>query len=154
MTAEALARVRRYVAMRDAQSLGRTDDQVHGIHVGTEWEAELSLSDLRAVLAMVPHELDAQTTKYLAIQTLRSAGWTCTAPVDPGAAIPEVDVGQVWRSPKPRTQDREIVELCDAWGWPGLRYRTGATGSLTRLRLVAWRAWVQKSGARPVEVTP
>ena len=49
-----LERLRRYVAMRDARPMTGIGDTIHAIHTGSEWEAELSLDDLRAVLAMVP----------------------------------------------------------------------------------------------------
>jgi hypothetical protein len=43
-------RVARYVQMRDEKPLRGMDDDIHGLHSGTEWEAALSLSDLRALL--------------------------------------------------------------------------------------------------------
>lgn len=47
----ALARVAQYVEMRDAKPLRQVDDQIHGIHTGTEWEAVLFLSDVRQLLS-------------------------------------------------------------------------------------------------------
>ncbi len=42
--------VRRYLAARDAKPMHGTDpDVIHTIHTGTEWEAELRVSDLRAL---------------------------------------------------------------------------------------------------------
>lgn len=50
--------VRRYLAARDAKPMRGTDAEViHAIHVGTEWEAELRVSDLRA-LAQQPAAVD------------------------------------------------------------------------------------------------
>jgi hypothetical protein len=48
--AERLERIQRYVAMRKAKPLRQMDDTIHGIHFGTEWGAELRLSDLAALL--------------------------------------------------------------------------------------------------------
>lgn len=48
---EELERVKRYIDMRDAKPLRQIDDSIHGIHMGTEWEAELTLADLRAVVS-------------------------------------------------------------------------------------------------------
>jgi hypothetical protein len=50
-SAEAVGRVRRYVEMRAAKPLRGVGECIHGVHTGTEWEAELLLSDLRALLA-------------------------------------------------------------------------------------------------------
>jgi hypothetical protein len=46
----ALDRVRRYVEMRDQKPFSGLSDLIHGIHTGTEWEAELMLSDLRVIV--------------------------------------------------------------------------------------------------------
>ena len=46
-------RVRHYVRMRDARPV-RLDDEIHGIHKGTEWEASLYLADLRAMVSAAP----------------------------------------------------------------------------------------------------
>ena len=43
-------RVARYVQMRDEKPLRNQDDLITRLHTGTEWEAELTLSDLRALL--------------------------------------------------------------------------------------------------------
>jgi hypothetical protein len=48
---KAIERVARYVAMRDAKPLRHADDIIHAIHTGSEWEAELTLSDLREITA-------------------------------------------------------------------------------------------------------
>lgn len=53
---EAAGRIERYVAMRDAKPLNNLDDLIHGIHTGTEWAAELRLSDLRASLSLARRE--------------------------------------------------------------------------------------------------
>ena len=50
--------VRRYLAARDAKPIrGMDPDVIHAIHTGTEWEAELRMSDLRA-LAQQPAAVD------------------------------------------------------------------------------------------------
>ena len=46
----ALERIRRYVAMRAEMPLRNMDDSIHGVHTGTQWEAELRLSDVAALL--------------------------------------------------------------------------------------------------------
>lgn len=47
----ALARLRRYVEVRTtAKPIAGLCDTVHGVHTGTEWEAEVRLSDLAAVV--------------------------------------------------------------------------------------------------------
>ncbi len=140
----ALARVRAFLDF-----IG--DDSEDWI-AGPEGE-NLFASDLRAVLAMVPAPLDAQTTKYLALHTLRSAGWTCTPPSDPAAPIPAPAVGQVWRSGKRGGPTRQVIELFEKWGHPAVRYAT-RNGEVAWLRLTAFRAWAARSGARPDEVTP
>jgi hypothetical protein len=56
-----LARVAHYVAMRDAAPLRQVGDSVHGIHTGTQWEAELRLSDLRVVVAEIARLREALT---------------------------------------------------------------------------------------------
>ena len=48
---EQLERLRHYLAMREARPLSGLSGMVHGIHSGTEWEAELHLSDIVAVCA-------------------------------------------------------------------------------------------------------
>lgn len=42
-------RIMRYVAMREAMPMRQSGDVIHAIHAGTEWEAELRLSDLAAL---------------------------------------------------------------------------------------------------------
>ena len=51
ITDGAVGRVRRYVEMRAAKPLRGVGECIHRVHTGTEWEAELLLSDLRALLA-------------------------------------------------------------------------------------------------------
>jgi hypothetical protein len=46
-------RIAHYIAMRDAMPLQEAHDCIHGIHTGTQWEAELCLSDLRTTVAEV-----------------------------------------------------------------------------------------------------
>lgn len=50
---EALRPVQHYVAMRDAMPIRGLSDDIHSIHAGTQWEASLSLTDLRAVVAIL-----------------------------------------------------------------------------------------------------
>lgn len=53
---EAIARVERYVLMRREKPLRLTNNSIHAVHTGTEWEAELRLSDLEIVLALIRGE--------------------------------------------------------------------------------------------------
>lgn len=50
----AIKRVRRYVQMRDEKPLRQWDDSIHSIHMGTEWAADLRLSDLRELIDAKP----------------------------------------------------------------------------------------------------
>lgn len=59
-TLDALARIKRYLAMRDAKPVRASTDTIHGIHCGTQWEADLLLSDLRVVVAAFPDALNAE----------------------------------------------------------------------------------------------
>lgn len=54
---EAMARLRRYIDMRQKQPLRGMDDRLHCIHTGTPWEAELRLSDLTLLAAAVEGKL-------------------------------------------------------------------------------------------------
>lgn len=45
----ALRRVQHYVAMRRAKPFLGLGDSIHCIHTGTEWEAELTFSDMSAI---------------------------------------------------------------------------------------------------------
>lgn len=47
-------RIRHYVTMRDEKPFRQLDDVIHAIHTGSQWEAELLLSDIRAVLEILP----------------------------------------------------------------------------------------------------
>ena len=47
---DALQRVNRYLAMRIEKPTHIQDDRIHGVHFGTEWEGELRLSDVRALV--------------------------------------------------------------------------------------------------------
>ena len=62
---DAIAAIRRYVEMRQAQPLKGLGDSVHSIHSGTEYEAELRFSDLEAVVATIQasSELSADAQK-------------------------------------------------------------------------------------------
>jgi hypothetical protein len=46
--------LRRYVECRAKLPIRGMDDVIHAIHTGTEYEAELRLSDLRAVISVRP----------------------------------------------------------------------------------------------------
>ena len=88
---------------------------------------------------------------------LRGKGWTVVAPVDPGAAIPDVAVGQVWASPKPRVQDRIVVRIGprrvndDPRSVQFVDPASNARGARPSVMTPqAWRAWVRKSNARPL----
>ena len=56
---EALSRIKRYVQMLHDKPLSQMGDVVHGVHTGTEWEAELRISDLREVLNLIEELKDA-----------------------------------------------------------------------------------------------
>lgn len=47
---DALERLRRFVKMMDTKPLKR-DDVIYSIHTGTEWAAEIRLSDIRAAVS-------------------------------------------------------------------------------------------------------
>lgn len=46
----ALSRISRYIHMRDEMPLRGLDDDIHTIHMGTEFESALLLSDLRELI--------------------------------------------------------------------------------------------------------
>jgi hypothetical protein len=55
---EALKPFALFAEKYDAKPLRQLDDRIYGIHAGTEWEAELSVSDCRkarAALAKAKH---------------------------------------------------------------------------------------------------
>ena len=52
-TTQAIVRIRHYLAMRGAKPIRHASDIIHGIHTGTQWEAEILLSDLRLVTEAV-----------------------------------------------------------------------------------------------------
>jgi len=45
--------INRYIAMRTAQPLKGLDDTIHAIHTGTEYEAELTFSDIVTMSAKI-----------------------------------------------------------------------------------------------------
>jgi hypothetical protein len=47
---KSLERVRNYVAMRNIKPLRGLDDQIHGIHTGTDFEASLTFADLQILV--------------------------------------------------------------------------------------------------------
>jgi hypothetical protein len=50
----ALARVERYLHMRNVMPIRGIDpDVIHCVHAGTEWEAEIRLSDLRLIVGAI-----------------------------------------------------------------------------------------------------
>lgn len=59
--------IRHYVAMRDARPMNGLDDAIHCIHTGTEFAAELRLSDLRALLvpAQQPMISAAELSRFI-----------------------------------------------------------------------------------------
>ena len=50
---DAVGRLQRYVDMRKEKPLRGLTESIHGIHFGTEWEAEVRLADIREVLNRV-----------------------------------------------------------------------------------------------------
>lgn len=50
---ESLSRITRYAQMLLYKPISQMGDVVHGIHTGTEWEAELRISDLREILSLI-----------------------------------------------------------------------------------------------------
>jgi hypothetical protein len=54
MTQESLHRIKRYIQMRDEKPIKHSHDIINGVQAGTEWEAELRLSDIRNVI----HEIE------------------------------------------------------------------------------------------------
>lgn len=143
MTTPAITHLRIFLASAD----GLPDDtMVARVQSG----APLLLSDLRALLALIPS--GEQTEKYLAIQTLRDAGWTVSPPAAPEDPIPVPEPGQVWRSPKPRIMARTIDAVRD--DGRGRRYvyvlSHGSDGRQFATFLDGWMAWARKVGARPV----
>jgi hypothetical protein len=112
--------------------------------------AEASLLRAVATPAPTPTAFAPQD----AAERLRALGWVCVAPVDPEAAIPEPQAGQVWVSPRPRVEARTVVKI-------GSHPRTGvravyfAVGPNQRfMHMEGWRAWAKKSSARPVGDAP
>jgi hypothetical protein len=81
----------------------------------------LTVSDLRAVLAMVPAD-------------------------DPTAPVPDPVAGQVWRSPKPTVAPRTVTRVNHC---SGVHYERddGRSGVCYPM---AWRAWARSNNARPV----
>ena len=77
---------------------------------------------------------------------LRAAGWTVTPP--PAAEIPRVAVGQVWRSPKARVEDRTVVSIGPT---RLIDYLTPRWKTACMTHESNFVAWARKSGARPVE---
>lgn len=47
---EHIKRLARYVEVRRLKPMLGIDGRIHGVHVGTEWEAEVRLSDIAAAL--------------------------------------------------------------------------------------------------------
>lgn len=69
MKSEALQRVQRYVEMRNAKPILGLGDTIHAIHIGTEWAAEITLSDLEQVLREVDN-VERRAGEWLARTTL------------------------------------------------------------------------------------
>jgi hypothetical protein len=53
---EALGPFAKFVERFDAMPIRKQDDVLYGIHTGTEWEAEIRLSDLRKARALLAPE--------------------------------------------------------------------------------------------------
>lgn len=103
--------------------------------------------------------IGAASDPTTAVAALRALSWTVVAPVDPNAAIPAPEAGQVWVSPKPRVAARTVVRVGANCHWPGdgndCVYFTASgypnTVNPRCLNSVAWASWVRESGARPQE---
>lgn len=64
--------------------------------------------------------------------------------------IPEPKMGEVWRSPMPGIEDREVFDFNPYhWGsgcvWYYLPNRV-----IAQILWFGWKAWAKKTGARPV----
>lgn len=90
-----------------------------------------------------------------ALNVLRTAGWTCIPRVDPKAAIPKPEVGQIWISPKPRVAARTVVKIAPHKWYPSgvmCVYFTTPDGRASYLHTASWHEWARKAQARP-EIT-
>lgn len=85
---------------------------------------------------------------------LTAAGWKC---VPPGGTAGKVGlplplVGQVWRSPRPMTEDRTITHIGPHLFRPHVklvRFTTPRRGD-TSNNYFSFLAWAKKTGARPI----
>lgn len=132
-------------------SLDRTDGTYPGyMHEAAEMIVRLE----RRGFTIAPIPFASQD----AAERLRALGWVGVEPVDPKAAIPEPQPGQVWISPRPRMEARTVVNIAPARGWASSRcvYFTwpGSPDRVHVLNPEGWRAWVKKSCARPAGGTP
>ena len=59
----AIERVRDYVSIRDEYPMRELGDVVHAVHLTTDWEAEIRLSDLRLILAAWDKRHDGDTER-------------------------------------------------------------------------------------------
>lgn len=80
----AVDRVRRYVWARDTMPMRQLNDDIHGVHSGTEYEGVLTLSDLRALLAEREALLKAGDDMADAIENLLRINMS---PAPDGAAV-------------------------------------------------------------------
>jgi hypothetical protein len=70
-------RVRRYLDIRDRVKMLNLSDVVHAVHSGTEHEAELRLSGVRALLTAASNE--ARLQREVEALRARDAGWCLRA---------------------------------------------------------------------------
>lgn len=76
---DALERIQRYVAMRDAKPIKMLDDEIHSVHVGSEWEAVLNVADLRAVFpagcVVIPAKVINDAMDCIGALGIGKGGW-------------------------------------------------------------------------------
>ena len=89
-----------------------------------------------------------------AVALLRSAGWTVIPPTE---SLSRCAVGQVWQSPRPGEEVRTVVRIGRHRWYPpaGNRVVFFTTPSLevgqeSASPEIAFLAWADKSGARPI----
>ena len=59
-----LQRLRRYVEMRRNHPLRGLGESIHQIHSGTEWEAEVRLADLEAILPLCSEAVERDAARW------------------------------------------------------------------------------------------
>lgn len=109
LSREAVERLARYVAMREAKPLANLGDYVHRIHSGTEWEAELLFSDL---LALSTALAAAQTDLAIARADLENGGAASKEiAAERDAAVAALAEAQAARDSQQRVAIRVMTEL-------------------------------------------